>query len=320
MLELIKKYSLLAFVIICCTSISTAQNQHHQPDSAKGLHVGLFVGTYFANNHTASLYDGYGYDINGQRNNFATSVLRNEIENIYGGRNGGIDQIAQLLNVNTQDWSFNETGMPINLRYRPTYIVGLNLRYLFDKKQAFTLNINGTRLTSTGAFVINSTGSVGTSTNPAVSNNNRQNQFAIIGGEQRLLIQFGYQRYFGNNQKINFFAETGFAIVMAKLEKNMAILNYNNNTLVIDLMNVYNQDRYFYLKAQYFTGVNIGAYAGLGINMKFNPKYTVQLVYQPSYDRVPLGDNPLFKFNHSLGLRIFFNLSHGQHPAPTEEL
>lgn len=307
----LQRHLLLAFIMLCTSTIfSQNKNTDNKKDTTKGLHVGLYVGAYFANKHSASLYDGYGYDVNGQRNSFATSVLRNEIENVYGGRNGGVDQIAQLLNVDTKDWYFNETGMPINLIYRPTYMVGLNLRYLIDKKQAFTLNINGTKLTSTGAFSINSIGSVGTSTNPAASNQNRLNQFAITGGEQRLFFQFGYQRYFGSSSKFNFFTEVGFNIVMAKLEKNLALLNYNNNTLVIDLMRVYNQDNYFYLKAQYFTGVSIGAYAGLGVNVKFNPKYTFQLVYQPSYDRIPLGDNPLFKLNHNVGLRIYFNLNH----------
>ena len=36
----------------------------------KGFYSGISVGSLFANKSTASLYDGYGYDFNGNKNNF----------------------------------------------------------------------------------------------------------------------------------------------------------------------------------------------------------------------------------------------------------
>jgi hypothetical protein len=276
--------------------------------SKRGFHLGVYVGAFFANKYTASLYDGYGYDINGQRNNFANSVLRNEIVNNYGGGNNGVDQIAQLLNVDHKDWNFNESGMPINLKYTPTYLVGLNMRYVVDKKQAITLNVNGTKLIVNGKFNINTTNAVGTSTNPSTAGQSKQNQFTIIGGEQRLMFQLGYQRYFGKNEKINFFAEVGLNIIMSKFQKNQAILNTNSGTLTIDLMNIYNLPDYNFYRAKYFVGVGIGAYAGFGINLNVNPKYTVQLLYNPSYDRIPLGDVRAFKMQNGVGIRFYYNM------------
>jgi hypothetical protein len=68
----------------------------------KGFHAGLFVGAFWANQHTAYLYDGYGFDQNGQRNTFNNSILYEmQIVNIYGGAFGGIDyNRSAVLNVN----------------------------------------------------------------------------------------------------------------------------------------------------------------------------------------------------------------------------
>lgn len=274
----------------------------------KGFHLGAYLGAYFANKYSASLYDGYGYDINGQRNNFANSLLRNEIINVYGGGNGGVDKIAELLNVAHTDWEFNESGMPINLRYQPAYLIGLNMRYVVDNKQAFLFNINGTQLTVNGKFNIYSKSS-GTSTNPSFNGQVNQNQFTIVGSEQRLMFQFGYQRYYGENEKINLFTDIGMTVLMAKVQKNQAYLVNNNGSIVIDLMNPYNNPSFNYYRAKYFVGVGLGAFASLGINMNLNPKYTVQLLYNPSIDLVPLGDTRKFKFQQGLGLRFYYNLS-----------
>jgi len=274
----------------------------------KKFNLGVYVGAFFPNKFTASLYDGYGYDVNGYRNNFSNSVLRNEIVNNYGGGNNGTDQIAQLLNVNSTDWSFNESGMPFNLRYTPSTLVGLNMRYRLSKKQSIALNVNATKIVVNGKFNINTT-ATGTSTTGISGQSGSQHQFTITGAEQRLMFQLGYQRYLGKNERINFLVEGGLNIIMAKLQKNQAFLINGSNSIAIDLMNIYNQPQYNYYSAKYFVGVGIGAYAGLGLNININPKYTIQLLYNPSYDRIPLGDNPRFKLQNGVGLRFYYNFS-----------
>lgn len=275
----------------------------------KTFHLGLYVGAYFANKYSASLYDGYGYDINGQRNNFATSVLNYEISNNYGGGNGGPDQIAALLNVSPGEWVFNESCMPINLRYTPAYLVGLNTRYIIDEKNSILLNISGTKLSVNGKFNIFSKTYTGPSTVPGTSNSLALNQFTIVGGEQRLLFQLGYQRYYGKNEKINLFTDIGLNIIMAKFQKNQAFISNNNGSIIIDLMNTYSQPNFSYINAKYLVGVGIGMFGSLGVNFNMNPKYTVQLLYNPSYDLIPLGDTRVFKMQNGIGVRFYYNLS-----------
>lgn len=274
----------------------------------KGFHAGLYVGAFWANRNTAYIYDGYGFDENGQRNTFANSILYNQIVNVYGGNNGGIDYIAQLLNVNHGDWYFTEQGMPINLRYTTTYLVGLNARYQIHKKASILLNINASKLIVNGKFTINST-----TPNTGFQSQAKINEFTITGTEQRLMFQLGYQRILGNNEKLNFMVEGGLNIIFSKAQKNQAILNSDlnggANNFTIDLMNVYNQPPYSFYSVKYLIGAGIGAVGGIGFHLTFNPKYTIQLLYNPSFDRIGLGYNPSFKLQHGVGLRVYYNLS-----------
>ncbi len=290
-------------------SEKTEEDSLFKPSIHKGFHAGLYVGAFIAHKNTAYIYDGYGFDINGQQNTFSNSILYNQIVNIYGGAAGGNDQIAQLLNVGHLDWSFKETDMPINLRYTATYLVGLNMRYQVNKKSSISLNINGTKLVVNGKFTISST----LPTTTGLQGQSKINQFTITGAEQRLMFQLGYQRILGNHEKLNLMVEGGLNIILSKAQKNQAILNsdQNNgaNNITIDLMSVYNQPLYNYYSTKYLIGAGIGAFGGIGMHLTINPKYTVQLLYNPSYDRISLGYIAKFKLQHGFGLRIYYNLS-----------
>lgn len=307
---------LIAVLLIClCFSTFNTKAQDDIPADTsshgslrKTFHLGLIVGAYWANKSTAYLYDGYGFDENGQRNSFANSVLYNQIVNVYGGRNGGPDLIAQLLNVDSKDWYFNEQDMPFNLRYTTTYLVGLNMRYQVDKKSNITLNINGTKISVNGKFTISST-----TTSNGFTSQAKQNQFTIVGAEQRLMFQLGYQRIIGNHEKLNLMLEGGLNFILSKAQKNQALLtselNGGQNNIYIDLMAAYQQPPYNYYAAKYFIGAGIGAFGGIGLHLTINPKYTIQLLYAPSYDRIGLGEAPSFKLQHGMGLRVYYNMS-----------
>lgn len=308
----------LVAVLLICLCFSTfhtkAQENDNPEDSTsyhplrKTFHLGLIVGAYWANKSTAYLYDGYGFDQNGQRNSFANSVLYNQIVNVYGGGNGGPDLIAQLLNVDHKDWYFNEQDMPFNLKYTTTYLVGLNLRYQVDQKSNITLNINGTKIAVNGKFTISST-----TTSNGFTSQAKQNQFTIVGAEQRLMFQLGYQRIIGNHEKLNLMVEGGLNFILSKAQKNQALLtsdlNGGQNNIYIDLMAAYQQPPYNYYTAKYFIGAGIGAFGGIGLHLTINPKYTIQLLYAPSYDRIGLGYAPSFKLQHGMGLRVYYNMS-----------
>lgn len=295
-------------------SVQDTANQSSNYVVGKGFHLGLYVGAYWANRSTAYIYDGYGFDQNGQRNTFANSILREQLVNVYGGGNGGTDLIAQLLNVASTDWYFRETDMPFNLRYTTTYLLGLNMRYQINKKAGITLNINASKLIVNGKFTIGTTGnSLGSGSGTGLVNQAKINQFTITGAEQRLMFQLGYQRIIGKHEKLNLMVEGGLNVTLSKAQKNQAFLNSDlnggANNFTIDLMSAYNQPPYNFYSAKYLIGAGVGAFGGIGLHLTINPRYTIQLLYTPSYDRINLGYTPNFKLQHGVGLRVYYNVS-----------
>ncbi|HXU25990.1 MAG TPA: hypothetical protein VN698_02070 [Bacteroidia bacterium] len=277
----------------------TDDNNPADTVNMKGFHLGLQAGVLFPNKYTANIYNGYGLDIYGNRNTFLNSFLYQRIVNDYGGGNGLTDQIAIALKVNPGQWSFDESCMPVNVKYNISLLVGLNTRYCFDNKNAIILNVNASKLTVNGNFTIytsaaNSSGFQGAQ---------NVQTFVISGGEQRLMTQFGFQRILGDNDKLNFFVEGGIDITLAKFLKNQ--ININN--FIIDLTPYYSYPTYGGVRSHNLIGVGLGAFAGFGFNLTLSSKYTIQLLYNPSYDRINIGAAPKYTLQQSIGLRAYYN-------------
>jgi hypothetical protein len=204
--------------------------------------------------------------------------------------------------------------MPFNLRYTTTYLVGLNMRYQINKKAGITLNINASKLIVNGKFTIGTTGnSLGSGSGTGLVNQAKIHQFTITGAEQRLMFQLGYQRIIGKHEKLNLMLEGGLNVTLSKAQKNQAFLNSDlnggANNFTIDLMSAYNQPPYNFYSAKYLIGAGVGAFGGIGLHLTINPRYTIQLLYTPSYDRINLGYTPNFKLQHGVGLRVYYNMS-----------
>jgi len=269
-----------------------------KPRKEKGFQAGFFAGTYFANKYSSSLYDGYGLDANGNKNEFIRSAMYTQIVVLNGGYySGQPDRIAQALNVQPGEWSFTESDMPVNLKYGIAFMVGADLRYAFNKKSAIILNANTAKLTVNGNFTI---------VTQTLNNGNAQpaqiKTFPLVGGEQRLLLQLGYQHILGDNDKMNFFVEGGVNVTMAKFIKNQI----NVNGLVMDLSNIYYSYNFSAYRTKYLTGVGIGGFAGLGANISIGNKWLMQLVYNPSYEYLKLGIDPKHTLNHAFGVRGYY--------------
>lgn len=266
----------------------------------RAFKLGIYVGSYFANKYTAGAYDGYGFDLDGKRiTTFENSWMYEKIVNQYGGGYGQPDQIAIALGVpTTADWSFTKDDMPTNMRYTPSFLFGLQCRYSVDKKNAISLNLNAAKLSLSGNFTMTTRPPTGSS-----QINNSIQTFGIKGGEQRLMIQIGYSRILGNNEKANFFVEGGLNMTYSQFDKNEILIN----NLHIDLVAFYD---YQGIQAGYTRlprGMGLGAYGGVGVNLTAGEKFTVQILYTPSYEGVKIGDNPKLKWQHSIGLRAYYN-------------
>lgn len=305
-----KTYSKILLLTVLLSITNTVFSQDTTDDEPetqlnplpkKGFRVGLYIGSYFANQATANIYDGYGFDIDGNRNSWDNSMMNEKINMQYGGYgySGQADQIAQALNVDYHTWTFGPSDMPSNMRYNPAFSVGLNCIYSVDVKNAIILNVNAIKLSAGGNFTI-----VTPQSSNSTQINNRIKTMSIKGGEQRMLLQFGYQRILGDNEKMNLFVEGGLNATLVRFDKNQAIVN----TLVIDLTSYFNQAAYpTAVPFKRPIGIGFGAFAGIGANITMSPKYTIQLLYSPTYEKVNIGDSRQLRLQNAVGLRAYYN-------------
>ena len=81
-----KKTTLLALLTLF-NSLLYAQDENQGDETtiynSKGFNIGLNIGAYFPNKYTASLYDGYGFDIDGNRNTFENSFMYRKIIRLF---------------------------------------------------------------------------------------------------------------------------------------------------------------------------------------------------------------------------------------------
>ena len=286
-------------IVLFLIAMATLNSPVARGQSERGFHVGFSLGALFANNATASLYDGYGFDRDGRRNDFSHSFMYEKIVNQYGGGYNQPDQIAVALNVNPGEWKFDESDMPLNMNYNVAFQVGFQSRYNLNKKEALLLNLVASKLSITGNFTITTTNSQQFG---ALSGNIRT--FPINGGEQRLVIQTGYQRILGDDPTFNLFIEAGPSLTLVKFDKNQVKIN----NLLIDLTSGYSQPNLTQSGARVLTGVGLGAFAGIGINVNTNSKWTLQVLYSPSYELINIGEGPAYNLQNAAGLRAYYNM------------
>lgn len=298
----------LLLVNIPCFSQSEKENDEgNKPginqSSRDKFFTGLYLGSYFANKYTAKFYDGYGYDINGNKNDFFHSFMYRRIVIDYGSTtNGQSDHIAQELNVNPGEWTFDEKDMPVKMKYNPAVIIGLQMCYPLTSKDVLLLNLNTSKLSASGIFtIVKNISQIG----PQQPNRDAIQAFSITGAEQRFWLQLGYRRIVGQGDLLNFFIEGGASINTTKYLKNQAMVN----NLVIDLSSYYTDPYYTTYKAYYLKGTGLGVFAGFGVNLEANTKWSMQLLYSPSYERINIGANSKFTFHHTIGIRIFYKFS-----------
>lgn len=295
-------FFLLVFFSASCFAQDEEEDVKPEKIRRSKLRAGLYVATLFPGSTTASFYDGYGYDMNDNRNDFDNSFMKKYIIDYYGGGiSGQPDQVALALGVEHTEWRFDESDMPTDLKYNIAFALGLHAGFSIDGKNSINLNFTTSKLSVSGNFTIELLTTPATPQPPGYRN---VKTFGITGSEQRFIFQLGYQHVFGEEGGFNFFTEGGAVCTMAKFLKNQIAIN----NLQIDLGSYYNQQLYDDYRKNNLTGIGFGAFAGCGLTTGSDARTTLQFVYNPSLEIISLGQNTTPSLNHYIGLRIYYNL------------
>lgn len=302
-----KKLFTYTLLFLFCLHLSAQNEDAPEVKTEPHFQVGLYMGALFAGSNTASLYDGYGYTLDGLKNDFFNSSMYRKIVTEFGGGNGQPDRIAQVLNINHSDWSFSESDMPIDMKYNVAFAAGLHLRYAFNASDAILLNVNAAQLTAGGNFTLTFTNPT---INPTSPNFINTRAFPINGNEQRLMFQLGFQKMLGAPEdQLNFFIELGPSFTWLQSETTQILINSANNAnnLQITLNTYYNEFGAVTSFSPILSGYGIGAFGGAGLHLNVGSKWTLQLLYNLMYERIKIANTASFNFQHFGGFRGYYN-------------
>ncbi len=235
-----KRYLIIAFLLMACSAIHlsasaqrfnifkrfahegswTYEDDEVQEDTINGLTFGLNLGSYFANEKTANIYNGSGP--------FTTYINEAAMVRWYSiPERIGIDGPFAMSNdirtiqayYNTTTYSFPYDYAPSNMRYNPAMYVGLNMKWNFNRYAAVLMNINACKLKAVGQFTMQLP-----PTSQMSQNNVGPTLLSIAGEEQRFNINLGYRQGWMMGDYSNFFVQVGGSMLGTKYTKNYVLV------------------------------------------------------------------------------------------------
>ncbi len=258
------------------------------PDSIRGLYVGLNLGVYFANSNTAAIYNGYGYQRDGSLNNFANAWLNQAIQ----GSPTNIRRTGDALGgLSEGEWTFNESDMPGTMTYSPSFMWGGHLRYMFSADFGVYAELNGSKPVTVGEFTIQRN-----APSPDPTQSNPLERFQIRGEEQRLAIHLGLHRVLmreslerkGASTSILPYVEVGGSVTFVKFEEN--IISLGELVPPVDLSVFYDRQNQYIDVANLLTGSGFGGFASVGGQITLGSKFTLNIGYIANMTQINLGE------------------------------
>lgn len=238
-------------------------------DTIRGFSFGLNIGSYFANEKTANIYNGSG-PFDGYVNEAANIRWYSIPERI--GMNGPFAMSADVREIQTYyntgggAYTFPADYAPTNMRYNPAMYVGLNIKYNFNRFAALVFNTNATKLKAIGQFTMQ------LPVSSQSMNNVGPTLLSIAGEEQRFNMNLGYRQGWMMGDMSNFFVQVGGSMLGTKWMRNYVLVANRQYDLITQSF-VAGQTA---LSATPNTGVGFGAFVETGFEFWIG-KYSFDL-------------------------------------------
>jgi len=235
-----------------------------------GWHFGLNFGSYFADKTPALFYNGSG------ENNLKSSIIDNQYN--YNA----------IKNVVHYDFAIDSNTLPKNMKYNPAMMLGFNAQYNFRKTTGYFIEFNYAKLRTSDVFTL-VVDSFNSTSEPSLR------QGMLTGKEERVDINLGLHQTFGKLKKIKPFLEYGLNFNNVKVLESLAQVANMNYSLV----SPYNLQ---YKVVQ--GGVAFGLFGGAGVQAIFGQSFIMEVGTALNYKKIHLGDNPKFKFQKTIYIRV----------------
>jgi len=256
-------------------------DEEYEEDTIKGFSFGLNVGVYFANKKTAKFYNGAGsqndfIDVNEVRG-YSIQERLGATDNIFFDQT--YNEVVQAVGNGATGFTVPFDSYPQNMRYNPAFLVGLHIKYNFNRYSAIIFNLNTIKLKTNSQFSLQFFGGP-----IPLNQQNDVRLFTITGNEQRFNLNLGYRQGWMMGDKSNIYLQAGGSMLGSQFEQNQLVLN---ESLTYDLF-VGIQNQQINLAAQQRTDVGFGGFGAIGFEFWFNDKYTMDLSFGLSRDKVVL--------------------------------
>lgn len=239
------------------------EEEEEDEDLFKGLSFGLNIGSYFASKATANFYNGSG----------GVQLLENpndvQLFSIFERLNLLLpDQRNQLLDgLGATDFTVPNDSYPINMRYSPSFLVGMHIKYNFTRYAALVFNVNAMRVKTTDRFTLQLFGR-----GQQVNALDDIQLYTITGNEQRFNFNLGYRQGWMTNDYTNFYLQPAASMLGIQIERNQIFIGNQTYDLFLGADNPQQIFEY-----QPRTDVSFGWAISSGFEFWFKEKYSFDI-------------------------------------------
>jgi len=253
--------------------------------------VGLNLGMYWGNKYTANFYNGSENNLNNiSRIVFDPNYARVEIENAIN------HQYADYVGY---EWNFTSGGghksgieIPYEMSYKISTLIGLYGAYNINRTSRIFVQFNYTRLKTNSAFNIHWDDGFITQDNFY--------QCAIMGEEERYLIDLGFSKEWFVEENISIYTEIAAHINNSRARQNRIQINKLEYSIMNTGYNFYDPNGS--LNTQNLNiregGLGYGAMAGVGLRLYFSEFLSIEPGFEIYYNSINLvGDTDIVNDN-----------------------
>lgn len=239
----------------------------------KGFSFGLNIGSYFASKATGNFYNGScPVDVGANPNEVRCFTIEERLSLTFEE----VNYITSYFNASGFEVPFD--SYPLNMRYTPSFLVGMQIKYNFNKDAAIVFNVNSMKLKAVDQFTLRLIGT------PAQINAQQDiRTFQITGTEQRFNFNLGYRMGLEMNEMTNWYLQPGASMLGTKFETNEIFVADRVYDLFIGAANPQQV-----LPYQPRTDIGFGYYLSTGFEFFIKDKYSFDISLGFSRDKVIL--------------------------------
>ncbi len=279
------------------------EEEDPNPWPLQKFEYGISIGGYFGNKYSANFYNGSPGNVNTIGYVLKNTYWKREIRLALGI--GETDTTTTLTVEDGDKKNGTNDGYPADMHYNAAIYGGVFFRYNFNRKNSLFLQINYSRMKTSGVVTLYIDPQDPYHAKPP---DLRMEQ--VIGLEGRVMADIGFQRSFPLRSRINLFLQGAFTLCYTQVQKSAFVVEGKEYSMV----NIYGQGGYQQGVSQQTLNVNqnafgFGGFLGVGAGIPLTAQFGIEPGLFCHYYPTNLEGYPDYKPSFGVYMRILLNFS-----------